>query len=896
MKNIICCILSLICFFVLSSKVLASEKYTTTFEDSFANLNGNTWNVNDADGGISFDNGLVLSSENSLQFPFIYSNFNIIPETGDYFVEVTFYYPEVTGWGVGFGLGNSAPTYGVNTFNDYDFLQFQLWQGNACGYILDTNTCDLNTICDLNRVQVFQEPISLSEHILRIEYRDNNFKILDNGVEIQSNFLLSTNRRPTVFWMGNFIKLSDGTTPLDWSDITIKNVKIGKIEDYESLDTILIPGLGASWDVGAILSGSEGTNWQIPSFVKAYDGIINSFINAGYSMDSPNQNLFVFPYDWRRPLSELADKLDVYIEKYVPVGEKVNLVGHSMGGLVARAYSKEHGTSRINQIVTVGSPNTGTAKAYGVWEGAMIWDDIWWGKLALEMTTHFGSISGESAVDTVQRLAPSFLDLLPTENFLKLGGVLQPWSKNAYLSAMNSDIAPINSLTTAMFSNEKNTDTFINVMAPTTDELANDLWIDGRPVTFEYSPGDGTVTETSAKGPFANILAGTGWHGELVTKVDNLQKIFDVLGIESTVSAGVYDDRRDVFVVALRSPGALKVCNLGLTLCNGALGVYDLDNKLFMLPGYSNEDLVVRVSEAGELGGYKLHLGNINESSVWEVIPGSLNTTGQTDFYNVQSNGQEISATLDNTPPNVPYGLRYVDSSENGIACGSSINRARGPVKTDWNDSVDSGSGLSHYEYVSFNPPGGWAWPSIDSGHVVTASEYGDTGYTPTEGTYGFMVRAIDKVGNKSAWSSITKTIDDSCKITFDFTPPIVNITSPLPGTYQPKTLPMLRFLATDNIDTNPEVVKSGYSKDIGTHSVTVTATDNAGNVGSAGVTYVIQAPPSEKDQCKKNGWKMHRLFHFRNQRDCENEIERHEWNRDYYPHLNIGDWYRERD
>ena len=43
---------------------------------------------------------------------------------------------------------------------------------------------------------------------------------------------------------------------------------------------------------------------------------------------------------------------------------KVVLVGHSMGGLVCRAYARKHGVEAIQQIITLGSPHHGTVLAY----------------------------------------------------------------------------------------------------------------------------------------------------------------------------------------------------------------------------------------------------------------------------------------------------------------------------------------------------------------------------------------------------------------------------------------------------------------------------------------------------------------------------------------------------
>lgn len=65
------------------------------------------------------------------------------------------------------------------------------------------------------------------------------------------------------------------------------------------------------------------------------------------------------------------------IDEYVPIihekierireqsgYDKVILVGHSMGGLVARAYMRAHGSERIAKVITLGTPHHGTGLAH----------------------------------------------------------------------------------------------------------------------------------------------------------------------------------------------------------------------------------------------------------------------------------------------------------------------------------------------------------------------------------------------------------------------------------------------------------------------------------------------------------------------------------------------------
>ena len=65
------------------------------------------------------------------------------------------------------------------------------------------------------------------------------------------------------------------------------------------------------------------------------------------------------PYDWRASVSELADALNRRIAAEVD-GAPVMLVGHSMGGLVARLALGRQRTERITRVVQLGAPNHGS--------------------------------------------------------------------------------------------------------------------------------------------------------------------------------------------------------------------------------------------------------------------------------------------------------------------------------------------------------------------------------------------------------------------------------------------------------------------------------------------------------------------------------------------------------
>lgn len=94
-------------------------------------------------------------------------------------------------------------------------------------------------------------------------------------------------------------------------------------------------------------------------YAGAYQGTIDFLVSAGYTL---NKDLFVFPYDWRKDISSTAPLLDQKIEsiKTQTGSQKVDIVAHSMGGLVARNYIADPTKAgKVRKLITLGTPHLG---------------------------------------------------------------------------------------------------------------------------------------------------------------------------------------------------------------------------------------------------------------------------------------------------------------------------------------------------------------------------------------------------------------------------------------------------------------------------------------------------------------------------------------------------------
>jgi len=77
----------------------------------------------------------------------------------------------------------------------------------------------------------------------------------------------------------------------------------------------------------------------------------------------------VYTINYGPPLADIelfAEQLERKIEaiRKATGAERVVLVAHSMGGLVARAYLRRYGGARIAKLITLGSPHHGSVLAY----------------------------------------------------------------------------------------------------------------------------------------------------------------------------------------------------------------------------------------------------------------------------------------------------------------------------------------------------------------------------------------------------------------------------------------------------------------------------------------------------------------------------------------------------
>lgn len=134
----------------------------------------------------------------------------------------------------------------------------------------------------------------------------------------------------------------------------------------KDLPLILVPDIFGS--VGEIIFKDTG-KWKFGLYKYPYNFSIKLLKEIGYNLD---KNLFIAYYDWRKEgflitfkyLKPLIDKV-----KRETGSDKVNLICHGFGGLLARTYIQSNYYSNdVNKLILVSTPNTGIADSYSFWK------------------------------------------------------------------------------------------------------------------------------------------------------------------------------------------------------------------------------------------------------------------------------------------------------------------------------------------------------------------------------------------------------------------------------------------------------------------------------------------------------------------------------------------------
>ncbi|MBN1263356.1 MAG: alpha/beta fold hydrolase [Candidatus Pacebacteria bacterium] len=628
------------------------------FKEDFNTLNSDTWQAYEKEGQITLEAGkILLAAEKTSTFPFVAYRDDIprpFPNQGDFTLKVGFKYNRVESKGVGFAIGTKLPPYHTTTdtpinnplYSQYKF--FQIWQDNVYGLILSyTGTCYNTPNCSLSEIIKFQSNgIDLDFHFVELKYKDNKYSIfIDDELKYVSP---ETLMRPDTIWFGN--NSTQGIGDL-WTSLTVDSILI---YDMEYTPLIFLPGMTACWNKG-LISGENGENWHLfsPARFFFYHNLINAFYQAGLEKD---QDWHLFCYDWRKPFSDNAAKLKEFVEAKTDPTEKVDLVGHSMGGMISRVFAQAN-PDKTEKLITLGSPHQGAVHAYAAWEGGQIWEVKNLYKLFLETLLFTNKKPGEHPKDTIRRAFPSVADLLPTHDFLidsKSGlfkDVADHIHQNQTLSQLNQTFSQdLKNKTSLFYGYGFPTLESIKVSSITTPHAnwahyALGLWEDGEPIHFcpgttceyndrakDYSSakiysnqGDETVLVKSATFNGVQAYDFALEHNDLVKEPEAIQQLFGLLDLSPNPTLSPLEKLKNALIFLIRSPAKILITDIhGNQIGHQTTGpeisnaFYDSEANFVLIPNPLDETYQIRITGTGQ-GYYRLLLGRLDTDENVEI-------------------------------------------------------------------------------------------------------------------------------------------------------------------------------------------------------------------------------------------------------------------------------------
>lgn len=284
-------------------------------------------------------------------------------------------------------------------------------------------------------------------------------------------------------------------------------------KEFDKYPIVFIPGLFGS--IGSdIIPGTGKLRFGPADYV--YRPIIEDLNKLGYRLD---ENLFIAFYDWRKENAYSAQKYLIPVIKKAKEKtkkEKVNIICHSMGGIVARAYiQSDYYENDVDKLVMIATPNSGTANAYYFWEGgelpykeysdSLFYKILWEGFIWILKFIH----KEKDNLSLLHNYFPSIKDLLPSneygdylfiennDRFVRFIPISQISSQNEFLNTLNKNIYEMYQKGIKIYlitGTGKQTRKYLCV-----EKIPKSIkWFDGKPKYAVYTiRGDGTVTEDS---------------------------------------------------------------------------------------------------------------------------------------------------------------------------------------------------------------------------------------------------------------------------------------------------------------------------------------------------------------------------------------------------------------
>ncbi|GEM_PF-2523145 len=426
-----------------------------------------------------------------------------------------------------------------------------------------------------------------------------------------------------------------------------------------------------------------------------FKSMISSLEQSGYTEGT---NLFVLPYDWR--LSNTTNQAllkDTIANALAKSGKsKVNIIAHSMGGLLVKDYIAKNPTTPIDNLFYIGVPHIGAPKAFKM---LMYGDDMGFSFSIADALRI--SILDPNRAKTISQNMPAVYELLPSQKYLDvIGSYVRDLTQNpAELDKPSTEsLMTIDGRNKKMFpfaqalhddTDNLDTSTFsaydfvgcgstktINGFTDTRKQVFSLTGLSFVPeYRMSYGSGDGVVPMNSANAGngATNYYVTAGSHGTLPavsqiqttinsilngtiidtsasgvsTTATSCASSGDIVEVHSPMTLDVYDDQG-------RHDGPNADGTIEKSIPNSQ---YDMigDQKFAYLPTGPNYKIVNHAQATGSYDMYVSHSGDDDT------------ITHQTYFYNIPITTDHSTGTMMIGPSYDPAVANYdIEMDENG--------------------------------------------------------------------------------------------------------------------------------------------------------------------------------------------------------------------------------------
>lgn len=534
----------------------------------------------------------------------------------------------------------------------------------------------------------------------------------------------------------------------------------------------------------------------IPFNEPFYGPLFNSLITAGYI---EGQNLFVAPYDWRMSVTSSSEFIAPIINNAIshsPNG-KINVIAHSMGGLVIKQYlSQVTNTSFLDKLIFAGVPQLGAPLMF---KALQYGDDLDFGRGPIKILN-----AGE--VKFISQNMPSAYDLLPSRRYVdQIEGSYVLDGRNGGTNALGYDatrqlmtsnstdtrnnllIGMSDTFHSSLDSSAVNASQVYNIVGCQNPTIKKFSIYDNGVVDIVRGNGDKTVPIVSAMNLANNyhnyffLNSVRGVdHTELVSNAESVQFINSLIQNAPVLQRGISTSTQDCFSGFHESYFEIS------THSPVALHAYDSQNR---------------------------HTGPNAAGDVDLQIPGSsYETIGENSFILL--------------PASDVYSIRA-----NGLSSGAFTLKVK---------RYDEGVNLMrNVTYIQ-----------VPLASASTTAMLSVSSSTPD------MALSLDLNGDGVVDSVFQPTATLSGQSASDTTPPIVTISSPTSTDYLRSKILPIKIIATDTesgvavtkVKLDGVTIASSsidlFFQKLGSHELSATVFDGAGNPASTSSTFRVIATP----------------------------------------------------